>query len=61
MSVGCSVDVLQHPPLLGSIITVKHDGYNTPNGAFKAPIFWRERKDLSPTHQIVPSFSSFFF
>lgn len=44
--VQCSVDVLMHPPSIGSVVTVKHHGF-TSNGTLKAPKFWRERRDMT--------------
>jgi len=42
--VQCFQDVMENPPTLGSIITVKHTGcYST--GVLKKPMFMRERKD----------------
>lgn len=43
--VRCFQDVLDDPPSIGSIITVKHSGcYST--GILKQPVFWRERSDV---------------
>ncbi len=43
--VPCENQVLQNPPKLGSVITVKHFGYYG-NGTLKHPFFWREREDI---------------
>ena len=43
--VKCSQDVIDHPPSVGAVITVKHEGcYST--GVLKQPTFWRERRDV---------------
>src|SRR5690349_8045687 len=51
--VECEQSVLESPPSLGSIITVKYSGISS-SGKLKKPIFWRERHDnLLPTNSQV--------
>ena len=43
--VKCHQDVIENPPPIHSVITVKHQGvYST--GVLKFPTFWRERRDI---------------
>src|SRR5438045_1808821 len=51
--VRCNQSVLENPPPIGTIITVKHSG-NYANGRHKQPIFWRERKDTA-LHELTLS------
>ena len=41
-TVICDHRILNNPPKIGTILTVKHSGYYS-NGTLKAPFFWRER------------------
>src|SRR5689334_20460676 len=43
--VGCSQNVLDNPPSIGSVITVKHIGH-LQNGVMRHVFYWRERKDI---------------
>lgn len=43
--VECFQCDLSAPISIGSVITVKHAGSNS-KGRLRAPIFWRERKDI---------------
>ena len=44
--IGCYQHVLEDPPPIGSVITVKHFGYHQ-NGTLRHPFYWRIRFDLS--------------
>jgi len=44
--VQCFQQVINDPPKIGSVLTVKHAGFYS-NGRLKHPYFWREREDLS--------------
>src|SRR5688572_637145 len=54
--IGCAQRVLDNPPSIGSIITVKHLGY-LQNGTLRHAFYWRERLDASsysfPRKQLV--------
>jgi hypothetical protein len=41
--VTCDRGVLESPPQIGSVLTVKHSG----NQEVKSPYFWRERHDIT--------------
>src|SRR4051794_29206187 len=43
--ISCSSQVLEDPPAIGSVLTVKHNGCYK-NGTLRHPYFWRERKDV---------------
>ena len=45
MTVRCFSEVIQNPPPIGSIVTVKHSGIFS-TGTLKEPVLWRERADL---------------
>lgn len=56
--VQCFQHLLDSPPPLGSIITVKHNGcYST--GTLKRPVFWREH-DGSASLPLVNEVELFF-
>ncbi len=40
--VGCHPEVVDVPPKIGSLITVKHSGYFK-NGALRNPFYWRNQ------------------
>lgn len=42
MLVSCAFYQLADPPMIGSVITVKHSGFNQ-NGTLKQPYFWKEK------------------
>jgi hypothetical protein len=46
LTVSCNDQVLDKPPKIGSIITVKHNGYYQ-NGTLKQPYFWRDFNTVS--------------
>ena len=40
-----SSGIIDNPPPLGSIITVKHSGYYK-NGTLRHPFYWREKTEI---------------
>jgi len=44
--IQCFQQVINDPPKIGAILTVKHAGHYN-NGRLKHPYFWRERNELS--------------
>ena len=44
--VKCFQSVIDNPPSIGSIITVKHNGIFN-NGTLRNAFYWRERPDIS--------------
>ncbi len=43
--VGCFQQIIKNPPEIGSVITVKHNGYYQ-TGTLQHPFYWRQRKDI---------------
>ena len=44
--IGCYQQIIEDPPPIGSVLTVKHFGYYQ-NGILRHPFYWRIRYDLS--------------
>ena len=44
--IGCYPQILEDPPPIGSVLTIKHFGYYQ-NGLLRHPFYWRIRVDLS--------------
>src|SRR6185437_11300147 len=46
--VGCNQpQILDSPPTIGSLLTVKHSGYFK-NGALRNPFYWRSKEFIEP-------------
>jgi len=44
--VRCFKEVLENPPSIDSVLTIKHTGFFS-TGRVRDPFFWRIRKDIS--------------
>ena len=60
--VNCLKDIMYNPPSKGSVIAVKHTGYDSID-RLKYPYFWQERRDLSWEDVVKPTLEShkYFF
>jgi hypothetical protein len=43
--VGCPREILNNPPPIGSVITVKHSGFFS-TGTLRHAFYWRQRPDI---------------